>query len=66
MNYANPAAKLNELFFLFPSKLASLIGKIVAFVVNVANPMELITQDKLRELIVSEGFLNLHVPGLLR
>ena len=66
MNYAKPAAKLNELFFLSPPKLAALIAKVVTFVVNVANPMELITQEKLRELIVAEGFSNTHVPQILR
>ena len=66
VNYAKPAAKLNELFFLSPPKLATLIAKVVTFVVNIANPMELITQDKLRELIVGEGFSNTHVPQLLR
>ena len=66
MNYAKPAAKLNELFFLRPPKLAALIAKVVAFVVNVANPMELITHEKLCGLIVGEGFLNTHVPQILR
>jgi hypothetical protein len=66
VNYAKPAAKLNELFFLSPPKLAALIAKIVTFVVNVANQMELITYDKLCDLIVGEGFSKLHVPQILR
>ena len=66
VNYAKPGAKLDELFFLSPPKLATLVAKIVTCVVNVANPMELITDNKLCDLIVSEGFSEQHVPQILR
>ena len=66
MNYATPGAKLNELFFLSPAKLAALIAKLVTFVVNVAKPMELVTQEKLLELVVAEGFSQANFPQILR
>lgn len=66
VNYAKPAAKLNELFFLSPPKLAALIAKVVDFVENTANSKELITRGKLSDLIVSEGFSISHVSQILR
>ena len=65
VNYAKPAAKLNELFFLRPARLAALIAKVVSFL-NAINNLKQIERSKLRHIIVKEGFSESIVPQILR
>lgn len=65
VNYAKPAAKLNELFFLSPPRLAALIAKVITFV-DPVNQSELIERDSLHNIVIKEGFSDAIVPQILR